>query len=795
MLLVTVGPAVVLTGLAVGVGRRRQLRRRRTLGAGSAAWVGWLLLAAVPAVLGYLAAGVEARALATAVIGGRAEGRPLRLRESIAVARRRFWSVLGAAGPRRRPVRGRRVRAGLVARDRWPSAAWTPIGYGGLAAVGVVGRHAVRLRARRDHPRRGRSAGGDPPLRPPRAGARKRLAVVVTLFSVLASLVVLFGLGVGRGHRLAGRRPGRACRAASRRRSVVPLAAALVFALGTLTFLRRRRSPRRRPSTRSSRSRTTRGASSAGRREPLPVVHAWDPWFTPGPAPARDRPSALAALRPRRNGARAAGALSRRPSVDPELRAGGPRPRCPRWWASSWRIVIRTSSARSSGSGKSSSSGRRKRMIRVGTGTQSPPHSSSGTPSYRPYSVSSGPRPFSRRCSRRGLVGDDDRDARRAPAGTGAGWTRWRGRRAGRSRRGLCDGARRRAALGTSAVLGHRARILAAMTLSRRRAGAPLSRSTWCWRPPPDPALEPEGFLAGGGRGSAPPLPRLGRPGRRRPGSLLVPGLLAAGLVVGAGRAAAGARAADVRRRTCAATGCPTRRRTDTTSTTLAEDAVAVAEGVGARSAPTGASCSPGTASGRSWPRRPRRRSGERCAGLVLVDGGLGAARARRPTSTWTSSCAALDEPPEVLRSMDAWLADRRAFDPASWDADQERAARDAVVETAAGHVVRAVRPHVVAALVRTMFAYDPAVAPGSRARRPSRRSWRWRPAIPAPRLGGAAAGRDGARGGRRRSDRRRGLRRRCPQPAAVPPGRCDGGHPGRRAVDGRCPGLSAPWR
>ncbi len=57
---------------------------------------------------------------------------------------------------------------------------------------------------------------------------------------------------------------------------------------------------------------------------------------------------------------------------------------------------------------------------------------------------------------------------------------------------------------------------------------------------------------------------------------------------------------------------------------------------------------------------------------------------------------------------MTAWLGDRRAFDPGTWDADQERAARDAVVETAAGRVVRTVRPHVVEALVRTMFGYEP---------------------------------------------------------------------------------------
>ena len=35
-----------------------------------------------------------------------------------------------------------------------------------------------------------------------------------------------------------------------------------------------------------------------------------------------------------------------------------------------------------------------------------------------------------------------------------------------------------------------------------------------------------------------------------------------------------------------------------------------------------------------------------------------------------------LDEPPEVLRSMAAFLADRRDFDPATWDADEEAGAR-----------------------------------------------------------------------------------------------------------------------
>jgi len=100
---------------------------------------------------------------------------------------------------------------------------------------------------------------------------------------------------------------------------------------------------------------------------------------------------------------------------------------------------------------------------------------------------------------------------------------------------------------------------------------------------------------------------------------------------------------------------------------------------------------------------------GERCARLVLVDGGL----EHLPTSTGLDVdefLRGLDEPPEVMRSMAAYLADRRAWDPVSWDADQERAARAAVVETPAGRLVPATRPHALVAAVRTMFAYRPEV-------------------------------------------------------------------------------------
>ena len=74
---------------------------------------------------------------------------------------------------------------------------------------------------------------------------------------------------------------------------------------------------------------------------------------------------------------------------------------------------------------------------------------------------------------------------------------------------------------------------------------------------------------------------------------------------------------------------------------------------------------------------------------------------------------------------MGAYLADRRGWDPATWDADQERAARAAVVETPAGRLVSATRPHALVAAVRTMFAYRPeAVLAAGHVRRssPSRR-------------------------------------------------------------------------
>ncbi len=128
-----------------------------------------------------------------------------------------------------------------------------------------------------------------------------------------------------------------------------------------------------------------------------------------------------------------------------------------------------------------------------------------------------------------------------------------------------------------------------------------------------------------------------------------------------------------------------------------------------------------------------------------------------------------LDEPPEVMRSMTAYLADRRSWDPASWDADQERAARAAVVETPAGRLVLSTRPHALEACVRTMFAYRLGAASCRRSRPRSSRSAGRRPAT-TRRPGSAIAVPPAVRRRRRRGAR--------PQPASLPTRRGDGGDP-----------------
>jgi len=100
---------------------------------------------------------------------------------------------------------------------------------------------------------------------------------------------------------------------------------------------------------------------------------------------------------------------------------------------------------------------------------------------------------------------------------------------------------------------------------------------------------------------------------------------------------------------------------------------------------------------------------GPAVVGLALIDGGWEDI-ARSTGIDPDEFLRGLEEPPEVLRSMEAYLADRRDFDPATWDADQEHAARATVVEAHSKRVTSATRPHAIAGSVQAMFEYDPLV-------------------------------------------------------------------------------------
>ncbi|HEY3336560.1 MAG TPA: alpha/beta hydrolase [Candidatus Limnocylindrales bacterium] len=235
--------------------------------------------------------------------------------------------------------------------------------------------------------------------------------------------------------------------------------------------------------------------------------------------------------------------------------------------------------------------------------------------------------------------------------------------------------------------------------------------------PPPDTTRVPDGFVVAADDGSrlhfldwrGPSGEGWGaRPAASpaRPGVLLLPGLLqpAWSWAPVARRLAAVSRVvvADLRGQ-----GLSDAPMTSYDPATLAGDAVAVAEGSGLLA--SGPIVVAGHGFGGIVATATGVALGERCAGIVLADGGWERLEVTTDTDV-EEFLRGLDEPPEVLRTIDAYLADRRGFDPATWDADQERAARDAVVETAAGHVVRAVRPHVVESIVREMFGWDPAL-------------------------------------------------------------------------------------
>lgn len=218
-----------------------------------------------------------------------------------------------------------------------------------------------------------------------------------------------------------------------------------------------------------------------------------------------------------------------------------------------------------------------------------------------------------------------------------------------------------------------------------------------------DPSIEPAGFVVASDTGDR--LHFLDWGGDGRPGILLVHGLsnTAWSWSPVARRLAAARRVVAMDLRGHGLSDAPTGRYEPDL---LASDVVAVAEGSGALGA--GGVVLAGHGFGGIVAAWAAAAIGERCSRLVLVDGGWEDIRATSGMEP-DEFLRGLDEPPEVLRSMAAFLAERAGFDPATWDADQETAVRATVVETPAGRVVPATRPHALAACVDAMFEYRPA--------------------------------------------------------------------------------------
>jgi hypothetical protein len=283
MMLVTLAPLVVLAALALVAQGEEMFGPTYGQGSGSGAgygnlaWLGWLGLGAIPGVLGYLAATIEARALATAVIGARAEGRPLRLVESISLARKRFWPVLGA-----------QVLIGFVTGLVTSIASVVvfavlgpvePISYGVQLVLGLLlGAPVVYVPA-------AIMLGGTGVFESIRrsfglAGSRKRLAVVVTLFGLISQFVVMFGLSAGLDT-VARFIVGTGLTESFPPALVVPIAAAFVFAIGTLVFLVEVIAAAPPVFAFIALTQYTWGLEP-GRRDPVRIRHLWDPWLTPG---------------------------------------------------------------------------------------------------------------------------------------------------------------------------------------------------------------------------------------------------------------------------------------------------------------------------------------------------------------------------------------------------------------------------------------------------------------------------------------------------------------------------------
>ena len=276
MLLVTFGPLAAMLGIQVALGNPLL----EVDAPKSTPLDPWIALAALPAILGYLVASVESRTLATAVTAARMEGRPLALPQSVAIARRRFWKMFVAqsvvtvltlviatiativvdvalleVGPIGLIDVGISLVVGVVV--AWPFV-YVPAGLV-LGEVGVADAISRSFRLAR---------------------LRGSLALVLALFASAPQILVGVGLGTGLdiAIRLAG---GPEALDSFPLALVIPAAAILSFAFGTLVFLAEALAASPAVHAFALLTHYTHGLE-IGREKPVDVRRAWAPWLTPG---------------------------------------------------------------------------------------------------------------------------------------------------------------------------------------------------------------------------------------------------------------------------------------------------------------------------------------------------------------------------------------------------------------------------------------------------------------------------------------------------------------------------------
>ena len=320
-----------------------------------------------------IAISVDVQLLAIALIGSRAADRSIDLHAAIGLARRRFWRLVLASIavgliliiPRQilaTALGNQNAESGVLLSTALDIVLSAPFAYVGAA---VVLAPATPLQAVRWSWRMARR--------------RWRLAFLIGVvntavsylagFAVSAGLDILIriaiGLGIDRGLGTV------------QSIELVAIVAVAIVAIGSLTMtiaaLTVGPSPGSAWADPSTGSQAPPRAASPSPRGRTGHVD-WSRGRCRSPSWWRQqRPSPPSSAAPERS-------AGRRQTPSSSSRSSS----MPRWWASSWMTVSRTSSERSRGSGKSSSSGSRNSVIRLGIAAQSAPYSVRGTPSYRP---------------------------------------------------------------------------------------------------------------------------------------------------------------------------------------------------------------------------------------------------------------------------------------------------------------------------------------------------------------------------------------------------------------------------